>query len=271
MKPILALRSENKWTRENVAKYTYVGIFKKKLFLKRTKNDVQAIFSEKMERRKVFPTGVISTEKAVNPTSVMGASKRVAEIYVQALDQASKCRFVTVRFGNVLDSSGSVVPIFRSQIAQGGPVQVTHPDMKRYFMTIPEASQLVIQAGAMGQGGEIFVLDMGEPVRIIDLAQDMIRLSGLRVGQDIEIEFSGVRPGEKLFEELHIHGEKHLPTSHPKIVIAVCQPTALADITAALGRLQRFRGNDDTIVAELMRIVPEFKPSRFGGLQRRAA
>ena len=209
---------------------------------------------------------MISTDKAVNPTSVMGASKRVAELYVQALATESKCRFVTVRFGNVLDSAGSVVPIFRQQIAKGGPVTVTHPDMRRYFMTIPEASQLVIQAGAMGQGGEIFVLDMGEPVRIVDLAQDMIRLSGLRLGADVEIEFSGVRPGEKLFEELHISGETHLPTSHPKIVVAKSQPAPFAKISEALRHLQLISTQgDEAIVAELTRIVPEFAATRFGG------
>ena len=149
---------------------------------------------------------------------------------------------------------------------------VTHPDMKRYFMTIPEASQLVIQAGAMGHGGEIFVLDMGEPVRIVDLARDMIRLSGLRVGEDIEIQFSGVRPGEKLFEELHITGETHVPTTHPKIVIAACEPWALSNITAFLNHLQvAAAGSDDEIVAELRRIVPEFQPTRFGTPLRKAA
>ncbi|HEV7280371.1 MAG TPA: nucleoside-diphosphate sugar epimerase/dehydratase [Pirellulaceae bacterium] len=204
---------------------------------------------------------MISTDKAVNPTNVMGCCKRVAELYVQSLASASTTRFVTVRFGNVLDSAGSVVPIFRDQIAAGGPITVTHPDIVRYFMTIPEASQLVLQAGAMGRGGEIFVLDMGEPVRIVELARDMIRLSGLVVGEDIEIEFSGLRPGEKLYEELLIEGERHLPTTHAKILVA---EGALAD-EATLQRIEQLRLLADAsraeVVEALNRIVPQYAPS----------
>jgi FlaA1/EpsC-like NDP-sugar epimerase len=190
----------------------------------------------------------------------MGTCKRAAELYVQALADSSACRFVTVRFGNVLDSTGSVIPIFREQIAGGGPVTVTHPDMRRYFMTIPEASQLVIQAGAMGQGGEIFVLDMGEPVRILDLAQDMIRLSGLKPGEDIEIEYTGTRTGEKLFEELHCDGEQHLPTSHPKILVAQCDQSDMNEVSHALDGLARITdGPSELILGRLNRIVPQYQ------------
>ena len=180
---------------------------------------------------------MISTDKAVNPTSVMGSCKRLAEQYVEAKAHTSPCRLVTVRFGNVLDSAGSVVPIFREQIANGGPVTVTHPDMVRYFMLIPEAAQLVIQAGAMGKGSEIFVLDMGEPVRIMDLARDMIQLSGLRVDEDIEIAVTGLRPGEKLYEELYSEGEQHLPTGHEKIMTAVGQPRRLLEVLHDINEL----------------------------------
>jgi len=203
---------------------------------------------------------MISTDKAVNPTSIMGTCKRVAELYVQAFSQNSTCRFVTVRFGNVLDSAGSVVPIFREQIAKGGPVCVTHPDMQRYFMTIPEASQLVIQAGAMGHGGEIFVLDMGEPVRIVDLASDMIRLSGLTVGSDIEIEFTGMRPGEKLFEELRVATEKHVATGHAKIQVVASTPHSFPAIRGQVDALSALtHSSTPEIIQMLKHIVPEFQ------------
>jgi FlaA1/EpsC-like NDP-sugar epimerase len=214
---------------------------------------------------------MISTDKAVNPTSVMGSCKRLAEQYVEAKATASACRFVTVRFGNVLDSAGSVVPIFREQIARGGPVTVTHPDMVRYFMMIPEAAQLVIQAGAMGRGGEIFVLDMGEPVRIVDLARDMIRLSGLREGDDVEIHFTGLRPGEKLFEELYGAAEERRPTAHPKILAATGAPRRLLEVIYDIGRLEAaVNGPNAAVRALLHQIVPALEGAA-GAQQARAA
>ncbi len=206
---------------------------------------------------------MVSTDKAVNPTNVMGACKRVAELYIQSLASTSACRFVTVRFGNVLDSAGSVVPIFREQIARGGPVTVTHPGMTRYFMTIPEAAQLVIQAGAMGDGGEIFVLDMGSPVRILDLAHDMIRLSGLREGEDIEIEFVGCRPGEKLYEELRLDGEPLVPTKHPKITVVESQSASRLEALRMTRRLENLaNGPRELILSELQQAVPQFRHAR---------
>jgi FlaA1/EpsC-like NDP-sugar epimerase len=200
---------------------------------------------------------MISTDKAVNPTSVMGSCKRLAEQYVEAKASTSPCRLVTVRFGNVLDSAGSVVPIFREQIACGGPVTITHPDMVRYFMLIPEAAQLVIQAGAMGKGSEIFVLDMGEPVRIMDLARDMIQLSGLRVDDDIEIAVTGLRPGEKLFEELYSDQEQHLPTGHEKIMTAVGQPRRLLEVLHDINELaELLEEPNDVVRSALAEIIP---------------
>lgn len=200
---------------------------------------------------------LISTDKAVNPTSVMGATKRLAELIIQSLSRQSKTKYVAVRFGNVLGSRGSVVPLFQRQIARGGPVTVTHPDMKRYFMTIPEAVQLVIQAGAMGKGGEVFVLDMGEPVRIVDLAYDMIRLSGFRPNVDIAVEFIGVRPGEKLFEELLTAEEGTEATKHERIYTARRKYVNDMQLAKALHSLSELASHSDdrsgTMMSEAVR------------------
>jgi len=191
---------------------------------------------------------LISSDKAVNPTSVMGATKRIAEMYVQSLNTRSNTKFASVRFGNVLGSRGSVIPLFKKQIAKGGPITVTHPDMVRYFMTIPEAVQLVIQAGAISKGGEIFILDMGEPVRILKLAEDLIRLSGYEPYEDIDIEFTGIRNGEKLFEELLTAEEGATKTQHERIYIGKPSIINQKELYLELSRLERVIGEEPGVV-----------------------
>jgi len=210
---------------------------------------------------------MISTDKAVNPTNVMGASKRIAELFIQSLNSTSKTNFVTTRFGNVLGSNGSVIPRFRSQIETGGPITVTHPDVTRYFMTIPEACQLVLEASAMGKGGEIYLFDMGKSVKIIDLAKKMIKLSGLELGKDIQISYSGLRPGEKLYEELLTDKENTIPTHHSKITIAKDKKLEITDIIEKIEQLKLYRKKQDNfaLVKVMKEIIPEFisKNSRF--------
>jgi FlaA1/EpsC-like NDP-sugar epimerase len=204
----------------------------------------------------------ISTDKAVRPTSVMGATKRVAELIVQRAAKKYDRNFVSVRFGNVLGSRGSVVPTFLRQIRSGGPVTVTHPEMQRYFMTIPEAVQLVLQAGALGRGGEVFLLDMGDPIRIVDIATDLIRLSGLTVGTDIKIKFTGMRPGEKLYEEMFFSAENVLPTDHPKVLRARngILPEGIMRRIEALVAAAEAEHPDDELRQLLRTLVPDFRP-----------
>jgi FlaA1/EpsC-like NDP-sugar epimerase len=211
---------------------------------------------------------MISTDKAVNPTNVMGASKRLAEIYVQSVSSLSKTQFITTRFGNVLGSNGSVIPLFEKQIAGGGPITVTHPDITRYFMTIPEACQLVLEAGSMGEGGEIFVFDMGASVKIVDLAKKMIRLSGLQLGKDIQIVFTGLRPGEKLYEELLTSGENIKSTHHHKILKADIENMPLDKVQKTIHLLKEAQEKQDAyrLVSLLKDMIPEYKSenSEFG-------
>lgn len=204
---------------------------------------------------------MISTDKAVNPTGIMGASKRIAEMYVQSLNQKNKTRFITTRFGNVLGSNGSVIPRFRQQIENGGPVTITHPQITRYFMTIPESCQLVLEAGAIGNGGEIFIFNMGKSVKVMDLAKKMIKLSGLEIGKDIEIVVTGLRPGEKLYEELLHNSENTLPTHHPLIMIAKVKEYDFNFISKCVDDLlSKVNDTDDMcLVKKMKEMVPEFK------------
>jgi FlaA1/EpsC-like NDP-sugar epimerase len=208
---------------------------------------------------------LVSTDKAINPTNAMGASKRLAEIVVQCRQNqpSNRTRFMAVRFGNVLGSSGSVIPLFRRQIAAGGPVTVTHPDVRRYFMTIPEAVGLVLQSAALGDGGEIFVLDMGESLRILDVARDLVRLSGLRPDIDIEIRITGLRPGEKLFEELRHVGEEFSPTAHPRITRFLSRPLPFGELDGLLARVRELACADrDSCKLGISELVPEYTPYR---------
>jgi FlaA1/EpsC-like NDP-sugar epimerase len=206
---------------------------------------------------------LISSDKAVRPSSIMGVTKRVSELSVRAIEQSCNTKFVSVRFGNVLGSSGSVIPIFKEQIAAGGPVTVTHPEMQRYFMTSAEASQLVLQAFVLGSGGETFVLDMGEPIKILDLARSLIQLSGLEPGREIEIRFSGTRPGEKLFEEMNFQAEHLAPTAHPRVRSLVSSEDVDAtQFEASLNELQNAVNARDAkrSMRLLKEMVPEYNP-----------
>jgi FlaA1/EpsC-like NDP-sugar epimerase len=220
------------------------------------------IVAQATDRYKAERFVLISTDKAVNPTNVMGATKRAAEMIVQYMNEHSSTRFMAVRFGNVLGSDGSVVPLFKRQIAEGGPVTVTHPEVTRYFMTIPEACQLVLQAGAIGEGGEVMLLDMGEPTKIKDLAEDLIRFSGFEPGRDIEIEYIGLRPGEKLFEELLLDEENTSATRHEKIYIANLAQYDMDKLTAILAELEKAgkSGSEAHVRLILQELVGTYHP-----------
>ncbi len=246
----------------HAAAYKHVPLMEQHNAWQAVRNNVLGTWSvaTAAQRHGVAKFVLISTDKAVNPTNVMGASKRLAETICQGLQQMDGTRFVMVRFGNVLGSTGSVIPKFREQIARGGPITVTHPDITRYFMSIPEAAQLVLQAGLMGKGGEIFVLDMGEPVKIVDLAKDLIHLSGLSE-DEIKIEFTGLRPGEKLYEELLADNEHTLPTPHPKLRIAQAREVDAIWLESLLAWMHaRPVSADEEVRRDLRDWVPEYKP-----------
>jgi FlaA1/EpsC-like NDP-sugar epimerase len=223
------------------------------------------ILSDIAHRHKVKKFVMISTDKAVNPTNVMGASKRVSEIYIQSFNNCSETAFITTRFGNVLGSNGSVIPRFRKQIEEGGPVTVTHPEITRYFMTIPEACRLVLEAGAMGKGGEIYIFDMGQPIRIVELAKKMIRLSGFEPGKDIEIVYTGLRDGEKLYEELLNNEEDTIPTHHPKILKARVREYDYPYVVSMIELFEELINdrNEIKILALMKEIVPEYKSNLY--------
>lgn len=255
----------------HAAAYKHVPLMEAHLFEAVTNN----VFGTRNVARAAAESGVrdfvlISSDKAVRPANVMGATKRLAELVVLSLAGACRTRFVAVRFGNVLGSSGSVVRVFQEQIARGGPVTVTHPEMRRFFMTTPEAAQLVLEAGAMGRQGEIFVLEMGEPVRIVDLARKMIVLSGFKPGRDVEIEFIGIRPGEKLFEELSAYEENTVPTPHPQIRVLAGAAVPASEFSRGLEALRSAIEARDAVSAIhcLEQLVPDYHPSDW--LVRRA-